>query len=90
MSSENDLAPIAQAVLTHIVKAVVLNSDEVYLDVYESQEFSELIHLDVSVGEGDMGRVIGKRGRMADDIRNIVESAALADDCEVQVEFLDD
>ena len=38
---------------------------------------------------GDMGRVIGKRGRVAQAIRTVVRAAAVQDGVEVDVEFVD-
>jgi predicted RNA-binding protein YlqC (UPF0109 family) len=37
-----------------------------------------------------MGRVIGRRGRIAQAIRTVVRAAAARDDVRVEVEFLDD
>ena len=45
--------------------------------------------LNVTVGPGDMGRVIGKRGRVAQSIRTVVRAAAARDGVEVDIEFLD-
>jgi predicted RNA-binding protein YlqC (UPF0109 family) len=46
--------------------------------------------LNVHVGPGDMGRVIGKRGRVAQSIRTVVRAAAVRDGLdEVDIEFLD-
>ncbi len=36
-----------------------------------------------------MGRVIGKRGRVAQSIRTVVRAAAARDGVDVDVEFLD-
>jgi predicted RNA-binding protein YlqC (UPF0109 family) len=36
-----------------------------------------------------MGRVIGKRGRVANAIRTIVRAAAVSDDAEIDVDFVD-
>ena len=48
------------------------------------------VRLDVRVGPGDLGRVIGRRGRTAQSIRTVVRAAATRDDTDVDVEFLDD
>ena len=42
------------------------------------------------VGPGDLGRVIGRRGRTAQSIRTVVRAAATRDDTDVDIEFLDD
>jgi predicted RNA-binding protein YlqC (UPF0109 family) len=47
------------------------------------------VRLEVRVGEGDLGRVIGRRGRTAQSIRTIVRAAATRDDVEVDIEFED-
>ena len=43
----------------------------------------------VHVAPGDMGRVIGKRGRIAQSIRTVVRAAAVRDGAEVDVDFVD-
>ena len=47
------------------------------------------IRLEVRVGPDDMGRVIGKRGRVANAIRTVVRAAAVRDGVDVDVEFED-
>ena len=47
------------------------------------------VRLDVRVGPDDMGRVIGKRGRVANAIRTVVRAAAVRDGVDVDVEFVD-
>lgn len=81
-----DAAPTASAVLQHIVRSIVDDPDAVHV---ESSESSGRVRLDVRVGPGDLGRVIGRRGRTAQSIRTVVRAAAARDDAEVDVEFLD-
>ena len=45
--------------------------------------------MSVTVGDGDMGRVIGRRGRIANAIRTVVQAAAVRDGIPVAVEFGD-
>ena len=45
--------------------------------------------IEVRVAPGDMGRVIGKRGRIAQSIRTVVRAAAVRDGVEVDVDFVD-
>ena len=52
-------------------------------------EQRDRVRLEVRVGPEDMGRVIGKRGRVANAIRTIVRAAAVRDGVEVDVEFED-
>ena len=81
-----DLAPEAQDLLRHVVSSIVENPDAVSIEVSQDDD---TIRFDVSVGDGDMGRVIGKRGRTAHAIRALVRAAAAKDGTAVDVEFVD-
>jgi len=80
-------APTAAAVLEHIVRSIVDQPDAVNVEVSES---GDRTRLDVRVGDGDLGRVIGRRGRTAASIRTVTRAAAAKDGVEVDIEFLDD
>lgn len=80
-------APNAEAVLAYVVKQVVDNPDAVTVSTSEGRRGN--LQLDVRVGDGDMGRVIGKRGRIAQSIRTVVRAAAVKDDVQVDIEFVD-
>ncbi len=77
----------ARAVLEQIVKSVVDDPDAVDIDVDDSSKGR--VTLEVRVGPGDMGRVIGKRGRVANAIRTVVRAAASKDGVGADVEFAD-
>jgi hypothetical protein len=47
------------------------------------------VTLEVRTAPGDLGRVIGKRGRTAQSIRAVVRAAATRDGVEVDVDFAD-
>jgi predicted RNA-binding protein YlqC (UPF0109 family) len=79
-------APVATAVLTYLVRALVDDPDGVSVDAVERRRG---VLLEVRVAPGDMGRVIGKRGRTAQSIRTLVRSAATRDGTEVDVDFVD-
>lgn len=79
-------APTATAVLTHVVRSIVDDPEAVKVDAKESRG---RIRLEVRVGPGDLGRVIGRRGRTAQSIRTLVRAAATRDDVEVDVDFAD-
>ena len=79
-------APTAVAVLTHIVKSIVDQPDDVTVDEVSGEG---KLRLDVRVGEGDLGRVIGRRGRTAASIRTVTRAAASKDGVELDIEFLD-
>ncbi len=79
-------APTAEAVLTHIVRSIVDAPDAVRVDVTPGRH---RVRLEVTVGPGDLGRVIGRRGRTAQSIRSVVRAAAAKDGVEVDVDFVD-
>lgn len=79
-------APTATAVLTHVVKSIVDDPEAVAV---EASEAKGRVRLEVTVGPGDLGRVIGRRGRTAQSIRTVVRAAATRDGAEVDVDFVD-
>jgi predicted RNA-binding protein YlqC (UPF0109 family) len=78
--------PVATAVLTHVVRSLVDDPDAVQVHAVEGRH---RIKLEVTVGPGDLGRVIGRRGRTAQSIRTVVRAAATRDGREVDVDFVD-
>ena len=68
-----------------IAKALVDNPDEVA--VTESVKDDEIV-VELTVASSDMGKVIGKQGRIAKALRTVVKSAASKDDKKVIVEIL--
>jgi uncharacterized protein len=79
-------APTATAVLTHVVRSIVDDAEAVHVDAVEGRN---RLKLEVKVGPGDLGRVIGRRGRTAQSIRTVVRAAATRDGVEVDVDFVD-
>ena len=79
-------AGTAAAVLEYLVRALVDEPDGVEVDTVER---SRGIQLEVKVAPGDLGRVIGKRGRTAQAIRTVTRAAAVRDGVEVNIEFLE-
>ncbi len=80
-------APTAVAVLGHIVRSIV---DDPAAVTVEESSIGGRTRLDVRVGPGDLGRVIGRRGRTASSVRTVTRAAAARDGVEVDIEFLDD
>lgn len=79
-------AATARAVLEYLVRQIVDDPDAVEVEI---DERGRRPTLNVHVAQGDMGRVIGKRGRVAQSIRTVVRAAAARDGVEVEVEFVD-
>ena len=72
--------------LEFLVKALVEEPDKV--EVEELEEDGDLVY-EISVADGDLGRVIGKGGRVANAIRTIAKAAAVRIDRRVIVDILD-
>ena len=68
-----------------IAKALVDHPDEV---VVTEKETDKAIVIELKVASDDMGKVIGKQGRIAKSIRTVVKAAATKDDKKVIVEIL--
>ncbi|MGI9604955.1 MAG: KH domain-containing protein [Acidimicrobiales bacterium] len=79
-------AATAKAVLEYVVSALVEDEEAVRVDVDDSRR---TLQLEVRVGPDDMGRVIGRRGRVANAIRTLTRAAAARDGVEIDVEFVD-
>ena len=67
-----------------IAKALVHNPDEVV--VTESENDDELV-IELKVAPSDMGKVIGKQGRIAKAIRSVVKAASSRLEKKVMVEI---
>jgi uncharacterized protein len=65
-------APNPKALVEHIAKALVAAPDQVKVDEFD--EDGELV-LELEVAEDDMGRVIGKSGKIARAMRNLLHAA---------------
>ncbi len=83
----SELAPHAHAVLNHLCTSIVDNPDEVSIET--SVEGDKAVRFDVTVNNDDMGRVIGRRGRVASAIRTVVNAAGSTDGVSCKVEFVD-
>lgn len=69
-----------------IAKALVDDPDSV---VVTEREERKTTVLEVRVADSDMGKVIGKQGRIAKAIRSVVKAAAAKEDKKVIVDILD-
>lgn len=68
-----------------IAKSLVDNPDEV---VVNETETDKSIVVELHVAQSDMGKVIGKQGRIAKAIRAVVKAASSSEDKKVVVEIL--
>ncbi len=77
----------AQATLEYIARSLADTPDAV---VVEGDERGRSVRFRVHVAPGDMGRLIGRRGRVAQAIRTLVRVGGARDGVETNVDFVDD
>ena len=73
-------------VLEIIAKSLVDYPEQV--DVKEINNEDQTVTLELRVAESDMGKLIGKQGRIAKAIRTVVKAAASRENKKVAVEIL--
>jgi uncharacterized protein len=73
-----------KGLLEVIAKSLVDNPDEV---VVTEKETEKGLVLELKVAPSDMGKVIGRQGRIAKAIRSVVKAAASREDKQVSVEI---
>ena len=78
---------IVEKVVTYVVSEIVDDQDAVEVNVVPDGD--DAVVAEVRAAKSDMGRVIGKRGRVARAIRNVAGAAADEEGLAVDVEFLD-
>ena len=73
------------SLVEYIAKSLVDTPDEVKTNLNEDEE---AITIELSVAKDDMGKVIGKQGRIAKAIRTVVRAASLKSEKKVLVEIV--
>lgn len=68
-----------------IAKSLVDNPDEVTVT---EEEIDGDVYLELSVAESDMGKVIGKQGKIAKAIRTVLKAAAIIRDIHVDLRIV--
>ena len=92
LEDQHDAAGVAtgggrsRAVLEHIVRSLVDDPEAVEIEEREGRGGRVL---SLRVAPGDMGRVIGKRGRIAQAMRVVVRAAGASDGSEASVDIVD-
>ena len=78
---------IVKNVVEYIVSQIVEDPKSVKVDIADSDD--ENVSIEVRTSPNDMGRVIGKRGRVARAIRTLAQAAADEEGLQSSVEFID-
>ena len=72
-------------VLETIIRSLVDNQEGVEIKEVEGEKN---IIFEVKVAEGDMGKIIGRQGKIAQSIRTVMKAVANRKDKKVAVEFI--
>ncbi len=76
----------AKSVLLFVTRQLVDDPGAIQVDTSETRNG---IKLSLRVAAGDMGKVIGRRGRVAQSIRSVVRAAGAKDGVDVLVDIVD-
>ena len=72
-------------ILQTIIENLVDNKEEVQINVVEG---AQSVVFEVKVAEADMGKIIGKQGRIAKSIRTVMKAVASKEHKKASVEFI--
>jgi predicted RNA-binding protein YlqC (UPF0109 family) len=75
------------AVVSYLVNAIASDTEAV---VIHTEERGDSVRFKIHVAPEDMGRVIGRRGRVAQAIRTVVAAAGARDGVQTSVDIVDD
>jgi predicted RNA-binding protein YlqC (UPF0109 family) len=78
---------MARSVLDYLAKSIVDDPDAVVIEAHEASRGG--VRLSLHVSPDDMGKVIGRRGRVAQAIRTVVRAAGAREGVEVAVDIVD-
>lgn len=78
---------IVEKVVTYVVTQIVDDPDSVQVEIVSDGD--DAIVAEVRTAKSDMGRVIGRRGRVARAIRSVASVAGDEEGVSVEVDFLD-
>lgn len=80
-SSNNKLA-IMKKVLSYILSAIVSEPEKIDINQHEE---NGIINLTITVGKDEMGRVIGKNGKIIRAIRNVMKIKAIKENKKINI-----
>lgn len=77
---------VPKAVLEYVARALVDDPEAVVVELDEGRHG---VNLRLHVAPADMGKVIGRRGRVAQAIRSVVRAAGAQEGVDAQVDIVD-
>ena len=76
-----------QELLAYLARALVDDPKAVRVEQFDEDDGT--VVLELSVGENDYGKVIGRGGRTANALRTVLKAAAVKEGCRVFVDIVD-
>jgi predicted RNA-binding protein YlqC (UPF0109 family) len=76
-----------EALLADVARLLVDEPDEVSVEAFEEDD--QTVVLELSVAEGDVGKVIGRQGRTIGALRTVVRASARGDGRRILVDVVD-
>ena len=76
----------ARALIEHIAKALVDAKDAVFIDEYEDGDETVV---ELEVAEADLGKVIGRSGRIARALRTVLNAVGIKNNKRYALEILE-
>ena len=78
--------PNARALIEHIAKSLVEDKNAVFLDEYEDGDETVI---ELEVAEAEVGKVIGRSGRIARALRTVLSAVGAKNDTRYALEILE-
>lgn len=75
-----------EALLEYLARAIVADPDAVSVESFEEDD---ALVLELTVGEGDVGKVIGRGGRTVNALRTVMRACASRQDRRILVDVVD-
>lgn len=76
-----------EMLIKNIIKPLVMNPEDVVVKILDENSKDKTLTIQVIVHSDDLGRVIGKGGRIASAIRTIVYAGASKENKRVQIDI---
>jgi predicted RNA-binding protein YlqC (UPF0109 family) len=76
-----------QELLAYLARTLVDDPEAVRVEQFDEDDGT--VVLELSVGENDYGKVIGRGGRTANALRTVLKAAAVKEGCRVFVDIVD-
>lgn len=87
MAGNRAFGGTARGVLEYLVRSIAKEPDAVAV---EEEERRGVVRYRLHVAPDDMGRIIGRRGRVVQAIRTVVRAAGARDDIDANVDIVDE